>query len=678
MAFVYPAFLFGLAAILIPIIIHLFHFRRFKRVYFTNVRFLKEVKEQTASRSRLKHLLVLLSRILAITFLVFAFAQPFIQAKDQSASGKVEAVSIFLDNSFSMAAEGESEILFEKARIMAEEIAVAYGKETQFHLITHDLEGKHQRPMSLEQFNAFLSEISISPASVKLSTAQERMREVLADLNVEDASLFFISDFQKTQGLPEVDTTFSLNLLPLKGVNVENIYVDSVWFAEPLQLVNQTNALVVRIRNEGQRSYEDQPINLILNGQSKPGSFSADPNSNSLDTLYFTATTVGWNQAEIALDDYPITYDDRYFIAFEVVEKIGVTVINEAEPSPFLSAVYSDPATFELQNQRLSQLDYSRLEGVELIVLNNLNSIPSGLSNALVSFVEQGGNLAIFPGLEISPDGYQQLLASLEARQFTVLRDQQQSISGINTDEQIFRDVFERIPDNMAFTSASRYYGLTNATGSGEEVILSLKDGSSFMSKYNYGRGKLYLFNAPLDKSATDLQFHALFVPLMYKVAVLSARADQLAYTLGANNSMLVNDPGISGDETFKVRKSDMEFIPQQQSTSGGIRLWIQSPEQGGPREAGIYEIIQEATGYRSLIALNYDRKESEMEFYDAGELESSFGEEVNVIEAGEPGELKDIVRQLERGTALWKLCLILALVFLGLEILLLRLNISR
>ena len=66
MQLLYPAFLLALAALAIPIIIHLFHFRRFKKVYFTNVRFLKEVKEETSNRSRLRNLLVLLMRLLAL------------------------------------------------------------------------------------------------------------------------------------------------------------------------------------------------------------------------------------------------------------------------------------------------------------------------------------------------------------------------------------------------------------------------------------------------------------------------------------------------------------------------------------------------------------------------------------------------------------------------------------
>ena len=88
MEFVNPGFLYGLFAISIPIIIHLFNFRRFKKVYFTNVSFIKELKQQTQKQSRLKHLLILLMRILAITAIVLAFAQPYIPVSQELVNPK--------------------------------------------------------------------------------------------------------------------------------------------------------------------------------------------------------------------------------------------------------------------------------------------------------------------------------------------------------------------------------------------------------------------------------------------------------------------------------------------------------------------------------------------------------------------------------------------------------------
>src|SRR6056297_3586351 len=115
MQFLVPVFLTALAALAIPIIIHLFHFRRFKKVYFTNVRFLREVKEETSSRSRLRNILVLLARLLALAALVLAFAQPYLKQSGNVQKGS-KAVSIFIDNSFSMDALSQDVPLLDKAK----------------------------------------------------------------------------------------------------------------------------------------------------------------------------------------------------------------------------------------------------------------------------------------------------------------------------------------------------------------------------------------------------------------------------------------------------------------------------------------------------------------------------------------------------------------------------------
>src|SRR5580693_1927873 len=99
MNFLFPSFLYALSAVSIPILIHLFNFRRYKKLYFSNVRFLKEVVQESRSRSRLKHWLVLLCRILIVVFLVLAFAQPFIPVKQGFTGAGNKAVSIFVDNS---------------------------------------------------------------------------------------------------------------------------------------------------------------------------------------------------------------------------------------------------------------------------------------------------------------------------------------------------------------------------------------------------------------------------------------------------------------------------------------------------------------------------------------------------------------------------------------------------
>src|SRR3954462_8918804 len=102
MYFLYPAFLFALLSLAIPVVIHLFNFRKYKKVNFSNVQFLKEIQEQQSSRRNLKERLILASRLLALVFLILAFARPFIPGQNAATSGRQNVVSVFVDNSYSM------------------------------------------------------------------------------------------------------------------------------------------------------------------------------------------------------------------------------------------------------------------------------------------------------------------------------------------------------------------------------------------------------------------------------------------------------------------------------------------------------------------------------------------------------------------------------------------------
>jgi hypothetical protein len=166
MNFVNPGFLYGLFAISIPIIIHLFNFRRFRKIHFTNVSLIRDLKLQTQKQSKLRHLPVLLLRIIAIIALVMAFAQPYIPVAQSNAGSNLRNnVDVYIDNSFSMEAGAEKGSLLEEAREKAKEIAGMYKSSDLFRIITNDFEGRHQRYLSREEFLNLVNEIQISPVS---------------------------------------------------------------------------------------------------------------------------------------------------------------------------------------------------------------------------------------------------------------------------------------------------------------------------------------------------------------------------------------------------------------------------------------------------------------------------------------------------------------------------------
>ena len=165
MSFVNPAFLFALSAISIPIIIHLIQLRRYKKIFFSNVAFLHSIEEQQRQSSKLKHLLVLLARILTILFLVLAFAQPYIPVNKQIVNYGKNYVSIYVDNSFSMDRQGANGTLFDEAKRKAKEIVASFKSNDEFQLLGNEFSGNQQRWIGKEAFIKSLAELKIRPES---------------------------------------------------------------------------------------------------------------------------------------------------------------------------------------------------------------------------------------------------------------------------------------------------------------------------------------------------------------------------------------------------------------------------------------------------------------------------------------------------------------------------------
>ena len=180
MQFLYPGFLYALATLLIPILIHLFYFRRFKTVYFSNVRFLSQLREEKQTRSRLKHWLTLITRLLILASLVFAFAQPYFPG---SASGKPQsgknAVSIYIDNSFSMRSVGEEGDLIQAGKEKAREISEAYREADVFQLLTNDFQVSNQAFVQRSDLLPKIDRVKASPAFRELQLIVDRQTALL-------------------------------------------------------------------------------------------------------------------------------------------------------------------------------------------------------------------------------------------------------------------------------------------------------------------------------------------------------------------------------------------------------------------------------------------------------------------------------------------------------------------
>lgn len=670
MQFVHPWFLAASLVLAIPVVIHLFNFRRFKTVYFSNVGFLKEIKQETTSRNKLKHLLVLASRMLALLFLVLAFAQPFIPGSQSNSSAGKKSVSIYIDNSFSMNAVTDKRSLLDQAKLTAKEVIKGYGADDDFQLLTNDFQGHQQRLLNKEEALSAINNLELSPAVRTLDEISKRQRDAISTNNRVNKIAYLLSDFQRNMGQLYVDSTISYNLIPLSAEKVNNVYIDSVWFSSPLQLADQPVTLFLSLKNSGAEKSENNRLVLKLNGQTKiMNELSVEAGSTKTDTLSFMSSQVGINKLEISLSDFPISYDDTYFATFDVVKKLPILAINQGRSNQYLDALFKYQSEFDYTSVSENNLSSDSLYTYKLIVLHDIPSLSASLAARLNAYCANGGCVALFPGKNSDVESYNRFLNTVNAFSITGISDQPVETGSINLQQQVFKNVFEKIPDNINLPQVKKHYTFSSSTSGNEEVLIRMKNGESLMSRFPLGKGSIYIAAVPLDKDYSELPVHAVFVPLMYQLSFQSTAATEPAYFIGTKTRIEVENMK-KNEAGFKISGEGSEIIPEQFAV--GNKMLLGLGEQ--IKKPGFYNILENTSNTtQKQIALNYDRRESLLDFFTVDELKKIYSSKNVKIVSGAGSEAAAIARELHRGTPLWKWCIIVSIVFLAIEIALLR-----
>ncbi len=679
MNFLFPTFLIGLAAIAIPIIIHLFNFRKYKKVYFTNVQFLKELKQESDSKSRLKEWLILSMRILAIACLVFAFAQPFIPGKSKINQGE-KAISVYVDNSFSMENTNKKGTLLENAKTFATEIANSFNASDKFQLLTNDFEGKHQRLLSKEEFLEQLNEVKISSATRQLNDVIKRQQDFLQNSNSKNKRLFLLSDFQKNSSAfskSDIDTSITISCIPVTSSEINNVFIDSVWFETPVQQFGTQQIIHATVINKSNQDIENGTLKLFINTkQVSLSSFNVATDDKKDVSIAFTVKEKGINNGVLKIEDYPITYDDEFYFSFNAQTTINTLVINGKETRTagnFKSLMQNDSLFVYAENNEAA-IDYALFPKLNLIVLNELSTITSGLSSELQKFVSNGGSVVLFPSAKADLVSYNTSFQNLQLPQMINLDTMNTKTQTINFEQGLYEGVFEKIDQRMDMPKVYEHYVFKQTTSSGTQNIILLQNGQSFLSQHTFGNGKIYLFSIPSDELASNFVKHALFVPSLIKMAILSLKPTPIYYKTAINEAISIPSQSNFADKPLHIIKTDktVDVIPEHRLVNNTTTLFTQNQVT----QAGHYEVAENSRLVKG-IAFNFDRRESEMIFYNQEELQKQLDEKglknMNIIEANEK-TVTDALQEVNDGKKLWKLFLILALVFLLAEILIIRL----
>lgn len=670
MNFLYPGFLFALFLVAIPVIIHLFNFRKFKKVYFSNVAFLKEVKEQTSSREKLKSLLILLSRILAIVFLVLAFARPFLPYTSKIDQTKNNIISIYLDNSYSMETVNKEGSLLDAAKRKAKEIVKSYQLNDRFQLLTNDFEGKHQRLLNADEFLLAIEEVKISAASRPLQPVINRQQSVFN--GTSNRFTYIVSDFQNGfagKDAIQTDPNTNISLLKLNANDLPNVAVDSVWFLSPVHQVNATEKLVVQLRNYGDQDAKNIPLKLTINNQQKAiSSLNILAGKTAIDTISYSGLNLGWQRAVVSIKDFPLTFDDELNFSFNVKANQNILTINGLSAGKYIKALYGADPYFKLTEMPEANINYATFNNYSLIILNQLISPSSGLAQEIKAYVSNGGTVVIFPDLASDKQIYSAFLTAINLPAVAELNNMPIAVSKIDLKNPLFKDVFETLPQKLDLPQVTKYFSFIANNTSNQESILELPANKLFFARYTNGNGQIYLSATGLSKEVSDFSTHPVFVPLMYKVAFTSTKEQSLYYTVLKDNVIESKKINLGTNQSVKLVTDGFEIIPEVRNTNGKTLLYIADQVKKG----GFYD-LKKGDSTLAVVAFNDNRTESDMHYTNQSDLKRLFGKQsVTFLDSKVDGITSDFTTK-NNGTELWKLCLVLTLIFLAIEILLIR-----
>lgn len=663
MNFLSPSFLWALFALSIPLIIHLFNFRKTKRVYFSNNRFLKQVKEETASKKRLKHLLILAARLLFIFFLVITFAQPFIPAKNQSSAA--QEIVLYLDNSLSMTGntEGDGRGL-EEATQYARDIANIFPPDTRYKLLTNDFAPFSNVYKTKAEVLDLLTEIRASSVSRSFEEIQNRI--ALNNKNeVRKPELFWISDFQRsTMGPVTVsDSSINIHLVPIVFEETPNVFVDSVFLENPFAIGGDKNVLHVRLLNDGSRSIDQLNIRFSINNiQAGTASVSIPQKGTAEATFDLTTGLTGRSELRISFNDNPINFDNSFFLTLNFTDKIRVLEVkNSLQPTP-VQQVFGNKQLFAYQGFTMANMNYSLLSQADLVVVNGLNVIDPTFALALQNYLDAFGTVMLIPG--DAPD-----LSSMSSTFSVTLRKhsdslQMKPLDKPDFDNPFFENVFEERSQSVIMPKAIPAF----TWGNDRNALLKFNNELPFLSVFDR-KGKLYMLASGLTSSVTDFAAHGLFVPVMYRIAASSKRdTENLYYTL-QDDFVSIQVDTLTGEEPLRMI-GEQELIPSQRRL--GNRVLMDLPKFSLTQ--GFYYVVQ-TSDTMSLLAFNLDKKESRMEQYQGEEVKSMLGggDHIDIFEAASSEAFSNEIKERYLGKPLWRYALLLALFFLLIEILIIR-----
>lgn len=678
MKWVYPEFLFALAVILIPLLIHLFHFKRYKTLYFSSLTFLKSVEQEQRSVRKLKQWIIFACRALAFAFLVFAFAQPYKPLTQTKTNAGKQIIGIYVDNSFSMSRLGESGEMLSQSKELARSIVNDAPRDAQFLLFTNELGSEEKQTLNKAKCLERIENLNYTPLvrtaqSITGWWQQWLTESELNGLKYANKQLVYLSDFQKSTfgKLKEykqnewLGTVYPVVLKPVKS---GNLYVDSVWFKSPIHKKGTEQVIYARVINSSNEPVKNIEVSFQIGSLNRDVYSDLKPNSSdTLEVTYFNPE-VGNVSGSVRINDKQMTQDDAFFFSLEVKEHGKVIILDGEEAVENVARVYKLDPYYQVEEMNVQQFTSTTGNDADLVVINGANNLPSSVGQHLYEFTKEGGTLLLIPGSNPTSSGWNSLLSKVQMPQFSGMQSNGLSLKKINTSDSYFDGVFEKKPDNISLPVVKKAVRFSNSNKGYAVGIIQHENGTPFFIK-GTGDYSVYALSTPLGEEFGSFTANQLFSTLLLRTGELSQRQAPYFLIIGEDGKFPVKVQNT--EEPLKMVSKDQSFIPQLFVQNRLSFLKVQGIEAVRQLVAGNYKLQQQGKPV-GACSVNYNRLESSVSALNEDEIQNKF--ELAGIKAMDIYEAKNwsgaSFLKLDQPITYWKWCVIFAIIFVFAEML--------
>ena len=642
MQFKHPELLYALFLLVIPIFIHLFQLRRFKKLEFSNLDFLKRVRIKTRKSSQLKKWILLLTRMAIFSCIILAFSQPFSASK--SALKNDKELVIYIDNSFS------TQLIDTKGVSLQTHLQKLYSQDFYDYKINWLTNDFSKRNTSAQNFKNDILTINHSQRQLSPKEVIIKSNQLFSTKNNNsEKRIIYISDFQSKSEFPEVPDGITLDIIALKYQEVSNINIDSVFIANTnIASVN----LKVIITGQGLIP-ETVPISLYNENKliaKTAVNFGQDINSIKKKEVVFEIDNNEKFDGKLEITDPNLKYDNNLYFSTNLRKKIKVLEIGNIDNNYFKRIFKENEFNFTQQGSK--SLNYTNFSSQNFIILNELEQIPESLITAIKSYTDQGGSLLIIPSSSAIIEQYNLLYASLELGSILNFNKKEKKITKIEFENPLYKNVFEKEIINFQYPIVNSFFNLNSSV----QKVLSFEDSKPFLLRKN----QIYASTAAINLKNSNFQNSPLIVPTFYNMAKQSLALPKLYYEIGKQN--LYSIPiSLKQDEILKISDSLNTFIPLQQTKKNQVNITTEN----NPSNAGNYSITKDDEVI-DKVSYNFDRQESILTYSNPNNWDNT-----NLY--NNVGDLFNNIALDNKINSFWKWFVILALLFLLIELVILK-----